>query len=309
MWLSNLSVPSYPLKENLTFSPDRTTSGRLPCRDPFILRAGKKYYLYHSGGRRGILCSVSDDLEHWSDPVTVFAAPEDFHGTKDFFWAPECHYYKGNFYIITSVFSAQTGHRSISVYRASDPLGPFADIAGGCISPRDWDAIDGTLYLDEAGDPWMIFVHEWTSMPEGNGGMAAARLAPDFSHLISDPIELFRARDLPFAVTGVTDGPFAYRSDGGRLFLLWSNFSADGYIVTVAESENGRLDGKWKQSGAPLYKKGGKPEWIYDGGHAMIFPRGDGSFLLSLHTPNHRDTTYEHLSLLPVSLAGDGIFL
>ena len=309
MWITNADIPAFPLRTELTYTQHRTTSGLLPCRDPFILRASELYYLYHSGGTKGVLCSVSGDLETWSDPVPVFTPPEGFHGTKDLFWAPECHYYNGAFHIFTSVFSSLTGHRSISVYRSADPLGPFTDIAGGCVSPRDWDAIDGTLYVDEEGQPWLIFVHEWTSMPDGNGGMCAAKLAPDLSALISEPVGLFRARDLPFAVSGVTDGPFPFRSDSGRLFLLWSNFAESGYIVTVAESVSGRIEGPWKQADAPLYAKDLRPGWVYDGGHAMILPKGGGTYLLSLHMPNAHDPVPEHLALLPLTAGNDGISL
>ncbi len=298
MWTGNLDVPG----------SGRTTSGRLYCRDPFILPCGGLYYLYHSGGKRGILCSVSPDLENWSEPAVVFAPPEDFHGVKDLFWAPECHYWKGNFYVFTSVYSSDTDHRAISAYRAGSPLGPFEDIAGGHLSPRGWDAIDGTLYVDEAGDPWLVFVHEWTCMPDKNGAMAAARLADDFTHLISEPIQLFLARDPKWVTSGVTDGPFLYRADNGKLFMTWSNFGRDGYAVTQACSESGSLAGPWTHAETPLYAMGLRPEWTKDGGHAMFFRTFEGQWLLSFHAPNwHRENDWESLTLLPVELTGDGV--
>ena len=196
-------------------------------RDPFVLRVGKTYYLYAGLQREGVRCFTSTDLKKWRGPVYVFRTPKGFHGIKDFFWAPEVHYYRGRFYLFTSVFSEKTGHRTISVYRAESPLGPFEDIAGGCVGMAEWDCIDGTLFLDEEDRPWMVFVHEWVCMPDGNGAMCAVRLAEDLSHTISDPILLFYARDQHVARTGVTDGPFLYRTDTGRLLLTWSNYGKE----------------------------------------------------------------------------------
>ena len=266
-------------------------SGPIYCRDPFILPYHGRYYLYktidESGIRaKGIECLVSDDLQNWSAPVTVFEAGEHFHGVGNFFWAPECHFYKGHFYIFTSVRSKMHGgHRTISAYRADNPLGPFEDIANGCITPGGWDAIDGTLYIDRGGRPWMVFVHEWTSMPDKIGGMAAARLSDDFTKLISEPILLFSARDAGWATRGVTDGPFLYRMDDGTLYMLWSNFCDNGYAIGLAKSDSGEIDGTWTQEGL-LYKKGLRPSFTLDGGHGMVFKTFEGEIMLAFHSPN-----------------------
>ena len=297
MFISNTDIPAAA----------RKTSAGLPCRDPFILAYGGMYYLYHSAGPAGIACSVSGDLETWSAPALVYRRPADFHGVKDWFWAPECHYWKGKFYIFTSVFSAKYNHRCISVYRADGPLGPFEDIAGGCVTVPTWDTIDGTLYVDEQGDPWLVFVHEWTCMPDRNGGMAAARLSEDFTHLVSEPIQLFLARDPAWVTNGVTDGPFLYRTEGGKLYMIWSNFGKDGYAVTQAVSESGKIEGPWKHAESPLYARGMRPEWTDDGGHAMIFKRNDGQWMLSFHSPNSHNPKFERVTFLPISLDENGV--
>ena len=308
MKFSNMDIPA---KYALSAPSDKiqyTTSGKLPCRDPFIMPCGDKYYLYKTNGVDKIVCHVSNDLENWSEAVTVFQAPEGFHGIKDMFWAPECHYYKGNFYIFTSVFSNITNHRSISVYRADNPLGPFVDIANGCINPRDWDAIDGTLFIDDNGDPWMIFVHEWTSMPDKNGSMVAARLSEDFTHLISEPKHLFFAKDPKWATHGVTDGPYPYRTDIGHLLMIWSNFCKDGYSIGIVHSESDTLDGPWVQEDEPFYRKGTISGIDFDGGHAMIFKAHDGALKLSFHAPNNKtENDFEHLVLMDIEDAGDTI--
>ncbi len=306
MKFSNFHIPVHEENKPRT-EPEKggcRTSQKFPCRDPFIMPYDGKYYLYHRSeedGKNGILCSVSCDFENWSKPVTVFSPPRAFHGIKDYFWAPECHYYEGYFYIFTSVYSSTYHHRVVSVYRADNPLGPFADIAGGCITPPHWDAIDGTLYIDENENPWMIFVHEWTSMPDGNGAMCAARLSPDLSHFISKPVHLFYAKDVPWATKGITDGPFLYKMEDGSLLMLWSNFSEKGYVVALAKSESGKITGPWTHADRLLYQKGLRPDFTTDGGHAMLFRTFTGETMVSLHGPNTaRNRDYEHVLLYPI---------
>ena len=38
----------------------------------------------------------------------------------------------------------------------------------------------------------MVFVHEWTSMPDGNGLMCYAPLSDDFTHFIEEPKTMFK---------------------------------------------------------------------------------------------------------------------
>lgn len=260
-------------------------------RDPFILPYDGRYYLYKGVytdtlSACGVECLVSEDLVHWSDPIRVLIPPEGFHGEGDFFWAPECHYRNGRFYIFSSVRSrVYGGHRTVSAYRADNPLGPFEDIANGCLTPPDWDAIDGTLYLDKSGAPWLVFVHEWTCMPDKNGTMVAARLSDDLTKLISEPIFLFSSRDPAWANSNVTDGPFLYRMENGTLCMIWSNFTEKGYAIGVAKSESGEIDGKWTQEGV-LYQKDLQPSFLRDGGHGMIFRAFSGETKIAFHSPN-----------------------
>ncbi|MBE6731328.1 MAG: hypothetical protein E7564_06545 [Ruminococcaceae bacterium] len=308
MYISNLNLPEFKKcdsKGEVVYK----TSTKTPCRDPFIMLVGDMYYLYKSSmseawGTPGqnkksidVICLKSKDLENWCDPVTVLEGIEVSHGVKDMFWAPECHYYKGSYYIFTSVFSNITNHRSVSVYKSSSPEGPFTDIAGGCITPKDWDTIDGTLYVDEDGTPYMTFVHEWTSLPDKVGTMAYAQLSEDFTHFVTEPVELFRADAPEWASTGVTDGPYLIKNSENHLMMIWSNFSNKGYCIGVAHSLSNKIEGPWVQEEKPLYEKGYIENFDYDGGHAMIFKDKEGNFKITFHAPNQKtpDGDFEHV--------------
>ena len=266
-------------------------------RDPFVLVHDGLYYMYGTGAAkgRGYGCRTSPDLVHWSEPVNVFSAPADFDGVKDF-WAPECHEYGGQFYLFATYCSRTTGHRGVSIFRADDPLGPFEEITNGHATPHDRDCIDGTLYVDDAGQPYMVYVEEWTSTDDRIGRMDVASLSNDLTHFTSEPQELFRADDPKWKPHGITDGPFLYKSRTGKLLMLWSNGSPEGYCVALAAAKT--VTGPWRQQRARLYTK--DKHHVYDGGHGMLFTDLNGQLTLCIHAPNDGSVAAEQAQFYPV---------
>lgn len=272
-------------------------------RDPSILPYGGKYYVVGTGYNM----RVSDDLYAWSDPWQFFVPGEctnpDFDGIADY-WAPELYEYGGKFYIFGTYRSAANDHRGVAVFRSDVPEGPYEMISKGHVTPNDWDSIDGSLYVDENGDPWMIFVHEWTSTEDGIGTMVASRMTDDLTALTGEITLLFSASELSGAPNNfVTDGPYVYRFENGRLALIWSGFNTSGYCVGVCYSDNGIL-GPWVQGEEPLFSAmGDNPICYQEGGHGMLFESFDGRLLLSFHSPN---STYEAITYREV-IAKDGL--
>jgi len=300
--LVGLLLAAFPLQgaaEDFVFTPDpgvidmtkTRPRSEIVIRDPFVLVYGQKYFLYGTGISQGegYGCYVSEDMENWAGPVNIFTATPEFPGVWEF-WAPECHYYNGMFYLFGTYFSRDTQHRGVSIFRSDNPLGPFEEITDGHITPPDWDSIDGTLYIDPDGQPWMVFVHEWTSMPDHIGDFSIAKLSADFTHFISKPTQLFRASEIPGRLNGniVTDGCWLVRSRKGELLMLWSGYGKnDEYCVVTAKSTSGSIEGPWQQFPHPLYERRGSFE--FDGGHGMIFTALDGKQYLSIHSPNRAE--------------------
>ena len=248
-------------------------------RDPYIVVKDGIYYAHGTGWHcyRNTSGSLSGP---WEDLGQVVPNPVDDAGQH---WAPEVHLYQDAYYMITTYRSSQNDHRGCVILKSERPEGPFAYHSDGHVTPADWDCIDGTLYIDQDGKPWMVFVHEWTCQPDHIGTFAAARLSDDLTRLISEPIELFRADEPTWAKAGVTDGCFMYTTQDGQLLMLWSNFEAGGYCVAIARSDNGRIDGNWSHDEALLFSKEISGE--YDGGHGMLFTDTDGQMYLSVHSP------------------------
>ncbi len=256
-------------------------------RDPFVLVHNGRYYLYGTTDdillpERGLgfFCHVSDNLDDFSEAVPVFRPDASFWGTQRF-WAPEVHRWQGAFYLFAT-FHAEGVHGGTQILRGESPLGPFAPISNGPVTPADWECLDGTLHIDDDGRPWLVFCHEWVQIHDGT--ICALPLADDLTHAIGTPVTLFAASQCPWVVPVitdhdyVTDAPFLFRHQNS-LCMLWSSISSTGYALGLAISESGRVAGPWRFWPKPLFAD--------NGGHGMIFTSLDGKRFVSLHAPNN----------------------
>ena len=265
-------------------------------RDPFVLPYDGKYYLYGTRGETawgvasGLDVYVSDDLETWSDAHECFSVPENFWADKEI-WAPEVHLYNGKFYMFVT-FRSEERNRKTQILRSDSPMGPFFPFTDDAITPAGWRCLDGTFYVDKNGDPYIIFCREWQQVADGE--IHAMKLTKDLTAAADEPFLLFKASQPDWADKSrefyVTDGPFMYRTENGRLLMIWSTFTQSGYVQAVAHSDNGEIDGKWYNEEL-LFEK--------DGGHGMIFEDYNGIKYLILHSPN--ENPYERPVMFAVT--------
>lgn len=263
-------------------------SSEIHIRDPFVLVHGGKYYLYGSRGKScwghddGFDVYVGDDLENWEGPFVCFRNDGTFWADYNY-WAPEVHEWNGKFYMFAS-FKPENRRRGTAILCADSPMGPFRDHSRGCVTPEEWECLDGTFYVSRDGRPYMVFCHEWLQAVDGT--ICAMPLRDDLSGADGDVITLFNARSASWVKAArmddgfegyVTDGPFMYRTAEGALLMLWASFSGGGYTEGLAISDNGEIDGKFTQLD-PLFEK--------DGGHGMVFRSLDGQLYMVLHSPN-----------------------
>lgn len=295
-----------PLSLDATVTPHRV-------RDPFILTYNNKYYLYENAGDKGYRVRTSTDLYNWSAPKDIYTFSGNAESYKT--WAPECHYYNGNFYLIASYHSETTGYRGVGVFKSNKPDGQFELISRnsatatsvGHITAGNRNIIDGTLYIDDEGKPWMIYSNEWdkTKFQAGNrkwiGSLAYAPMSDDLTHFIDDPKVMFEADAAPWSNYGICEAPWMYKCEDGTLLMLWSNNTDQGtYSVGVAKSSNGRLNGEWTHYTTPLFTADNSNIYCrIAGGHGMIFKSLDGRMYLSVHTPNN-DKSNLGLTLIPI---------
>jgi len=260
------------------------TFADINIRDPFVLTDDGKYYLYGTRGAdawvggSGFDVYVSSDLENWSGPHEVFKKTESFWAEKNF-WAPEVHKYKGKYYMFAS-FKRDDRCRGTQILVSDSPMGPFSEHSNGPVTPAEWESLDGTFYVDKNGNPYMVFCHEWTQIKDGQ--ICAIKLSDDLSRAEGEAVTLLTASHPSWARKGhdhyVTDGPFMYRTKSGRLLMIWSSFTDEGYCEAISYSDNGEITGNWLHEDKLLFRK--------DGGHGMLFKSNDGELNFIFHTPN-----------------------
>ena len=292
----------------------KTTEIRI--RDPFVIPVEKEraYFLFGTtdvncwGGKGGGFdCYRSSDLLEWEGPFPVFRPLSTFWATMHF-WAPEAHRYNGRFYMFAS-FKAEKRYRGTQILVSDSVSGPYEPLTDGPITPPDWECLDGTLYVNRRGNPWIVFCHEWVQVH--NGAIYAMPLSPDLKRPVGRPFFLFNATEGPWVrrpewpeegsqyrfPTYVTDGPFLHRLAGGALLMLWSSIGVSGYAMGVARSQGGEITGPWIQEPEPL--------WAKDGGHGMIFRTFDARLMLTFHSPNNSPA--ERPRFVEIEEVGDAI--
>lgn len=254
-------------------------------RDPFVLVKDGKYYMYGTRAKNfgcktaGFDVYVGDDLENWSEPKEVFNS-EKYGFNAEVNWAPEVHFYKGSYYMLAT-FTKKDGLRGTHILRSDSPDGEFMPHSYDSLTPDGWECLDGTLY-EENGKVYCVFCHEHTQIL--NGTICYVELSDDLKEAISPPVELFDAgsyleREASESCHNVTDGPFMYRMESGKLLMIWSTIK-EAYYQCIAASDNGSITGKWSHL-EPIFTK--------DGGHGMVFKDLNGNLKLTLHSPNKTD--------------------
>ena len=262
-------------------------TNEINIRDPFILTYEGKYYMYGTRGANTWDCTdksklgfdvyVSDDLENWSAPQPIFECFDGFWGDRQY-WAPEVHKYNGKYYMFAT-FTQENGLRGTYALVSDSLTGPFLPHSKGPLTPTDWECLDGTLYVDESGVPYLIFCHEHTQIIDGT--VCYVRLNESLDAAEGEVVTLFCASSCEWAdyvgpLHYVTDGPFMYRSESGELFMIWSSFIKEDYAEFVVRFKNGRLGPDFEHL-PPLLDS--------DGGHGMIFSDGRNAYF-TYHTPN-----------------------
>lgn len=272
----------------------------LSMSDPFIFadKETKTYYLTSSGGSM----YTSKDLKTWTGPYNVTDLSGLWLEKAGFCAAAEIHkigkkyYYFGTWSDHSDLIEYvprryNVPHNQTYILASDNIMGPYKSIAvtpGYDYEPHEWDCIDGTYY-EEDGHHYMVFVHEWTQLIDGT--MDYIELSADLTHTISEhPVTMFRATEAPWSLEmntigeatfglkmpgWVTDGPQMFRTQTGKLGMLWSTWGAERYLQGICYSESGKIEGPWVQEPEPFLAN--------NSGHGMLFRTFEGKLLYVVH--------------------------
>lgn len=286
--------------------------------DPCILAdsATMTYYMTGTGG----LLWKSRDLRLWSGPYEAAQTdPKSWMGAKPMIWAAELHKYKCKYYYfatftnpkvkIDTVRGTAIERRACHVLVSDKAAGPYRPMADSVYLPASKPTLDGTFWVDSDGKPYMVYCWEW--LQNWNGTIDKIELKPDLSGTIGEGRTLFRASDSPWSrevIDGktvpnrVTDGPYLFRTQTGRLGMIWTSWVFQDYTQGVAYSASGTLDGPWTQEPQPITP----PNY----GHGMLFRTFDGRLLMSVHSHKVVNDRYLRVPhLFNVDDSGDKIIV
>jgi len=261
--------------------------GLIPeCADPYVLEYEGKYYLYGTGGRKGIKVYVSDNLAEWSEAAGVkdgFALDSnDVWGNRGF-WAPEVYRLNDKFYMYFTV------QERMAVAVSDSPLGPFVQEIKEPFH-LDIPEIDTHLFIDDDGKKYFYFVR----FTNGNE-IWAAELNDDLRSINQETITYCFGVNQPWedssrephAHAKVAEGPFILKHKGLYYLTYSANHTANpDYGVGYATSKHPL--GPWKKfEGNPILTSDG--ERINGPGHHSFAYSPSGKLYMVYHT--HFDMT------------------
>lgn len=272
-------------------------------RDPFILPENGVYYMYATSGERTLSYYRSEDLENWDEGKVVFQIPENFWAYKDV-WAGEVHKYKGKYYLFVSLLG-KNGLRGTQIAVSDKPDGEFIPLVDRAVTPLDRSCIDGTLFVCD-GKPFIIYSRDWPSnyVEEKEayvGEIWCAELTEDLTSMKGEAVRLFASDEAPISKATPdkmlwegrqtrrygSDAPFVQRLSDGTLYLTWSPYLDDHYVVLGAISKSGNILGPWEHLDTPLFED--------NGGHAMFFDDAEGRKTMCIHAPERVKLERAHL--------------
>ncbi|MFC4872816.1 glycoside hydrolase family 43 protein [Negadavirga shengliensis] len=284
----------------LVFSQSRESAVRedipldsIRLSDPFIL-ADKNTGMYYMTGTGGMLWK-SKDLKKWSGPFHLAKTDsKSWMGESPMIWAAELHHYKAKYYYfatftnrdikIDTVKGNVIERRACHVLVSDKPEGPYVPMGDPEYLPANKPTLDGTFWVDDDGKPYMVYCYEW--LQNWNGTIEKIELKPDLSGTIGESKLLFRASDSPWSrerdekgnivPNKVTDGPWLFRTQTGKLGMLWTSWVFSDYTQGVAYSASGTLDGPWIHEEEPVTPA--------NYGHGMMFKTFDGKHLMVVHS-------------------------
>ena len=271
--------------------------------DPFIMADARSQQYYMTGTGGGLW--QSGDLEVW----TYLGFPLQFNEAawmeaSPQVWASEIHCIDGKYYNFSTLTNGNitidsNGHprRAVHIMSSTLPQGKYSLISGADATyvPAEKTTLDGSYFEDTDGKRYLIYCHEW--IQNGNGTIEYIELRPDMKGTVGEGVVMTRAHDATWNTSPVTDGPYLFRTQTGRLGMIWTSWHGGRYVQGVAYSTTGKLSGPWKHEPLPI-----TPD---NYGHGMLFRTFEGQLLMSIHSHRTIDESKQLWERHPVLFVMD----
>ena len=312
-----------PVEVNDSESLYNISCDGMQYRDPFIyVDREKQAYYCPVVAAEGIKIFKSRDLNKWRDLGTVYNYSGIYAGHT--WWAADMYQWKDNIYCIATAVSPNgsaddfTSPKCNAVFKGEyGPEGcvwPVNKAQVNLIPQSDTQNIDGSLYVDENGAPWIVYCREAATEITDKGydaGIYAYKLNDELSATEGEPVLLFNGSSSQYACSvDVRDGKDVYIADApmlwrdpssGNLICIWSHYAKQPgndiqkwYSIGQAVSRSGKLEGPWEHTGIINN---------YDGGHGCLFEDLNGNMKLAYHlNPALSKNGQPHLVIKDISV-------
>ena len=206
--------------------------------DPYILRYNGKYYLYCSTDAWycSYRCWESTDLMHYTFLGEFSLLDQDGNRVENDTaagqgyelecpWAPEVHYWNGQFYMYTSLHAA--GHK-VFLSTTGLPYGEFR-VVNNNFAP----SIDGTMFIDDNEDKWFIRCNR----EDGTACPVITKVSDMYT--VADESDYSNV-----SRTGITgdqvEGPFMFKRNGIYYFITTGEGAGEpAYRLNYAYNTSG----------------------------------------------------------------------
>jgi GH43 family beta-xylosidase len=227
--------------------------------DPYVLRRGHIYYLYGTEPwleSTNVPVWVSEDLVHWRNLGDAMPTLPSW-AVPGRTWAPSILVLAHSYVLYFTAEQRSSSRQCIGTATSSNPLGPFipSDRILECQVPRHAGSIDGEVFVDVDGTPYLMWKSEDNAIRRPST-IWAARLTPDGMHLIGVPVAMLH--DDKRTWEGYTIEAPAMVHEAGQYWLFYSGsyLAAATYAIGYALCA-GPLGPCVKQSvSAPWYASG-----------------------------------------------------
>lgn len=249
--------------------------------DPFVLRHGERYFLYHSGDE-GVPVHVSTDLVDWSPAGMALDLGQE-GGTVQA-WAPEVLHHDGLFHMyvatttLTPAGEPDDSARRMRIASSDAPEGPFRLRVEPLVGD-EW-SIDGHPFQAPDGSRWLFYNvrNEATRYPDGTVGCGnvVVRMAA-VDRLVGEPEPVVRPTE---RWEGNESGSW-YWTEGAWVLhrrewfvQLYSGGFFGDHTYGIGSACAPAPNGPWtKHTGNPIFRSG---ERITGPGHNSVVVAPDG---------------------------------
>lgn len=263
--------------------------------DPFIVHAGKHYYMYATSfDVEGFKVWKSEDMETWADLGLCLDLSNSW--AHENYWAPEVICHNGKYIMYYTSRRKSDESLRIGVAVSETPEGPFIDAHQGPMFDFGYAAIDGHVFIDEDGKPYFYYSKDcsenYVSEDIRASEICVCELSEDLLNCVGEPMTLFGPSETyDSVIVGDqmwNEGPYILKKDGEYYMTYSANFYASkDYCICLAKAKN--PFGPFVKTGGPIMTRNDVEKDFSGPGHNAFFYDEEGNLKMTFHIHTYAD--------------------